>query len=65
VLPAAEKGIEAGGGHGLDFAAKTADGEAVNAGQEAAMAPFEFGAGSGRRRGEVAAQNLAFSFQLR
>ena len=73
VLPAVEEGEEGGGGDRLDFAAQASDGEAVNAGEETAVAPFDFGgridggpngSSCGSPSGELASQDLAFSFQL-
>ena len=61
VLPAIQESVELGGGDGLDLAAQAADGEAVDARQQAAVAPFELG----RARRERAAQDLAFGFELR
>ena len=61
VLPAAEEGVELGGGNGFDLAAQAPDGETVNPRQQAAVAPFHLTG----RAGELAAQNLAFGFELR
>ncbi len=61
MLPAIQEGVEFGRGDRLDFAAQAADGEPVDARQQAAVAPFEFA----RPGVKLAAQNLAFGFQLR
>ena len=41
MLPAVQERKEFGGGDRLDFAAKPADREAVDSGQQTSMAPFE------------------------
>ena len=63
VLPALEEAHEIGGVDRLDFAAQAADGEAMDARQEAAMAPLRLLAG--RAGSEASAENLAFGLQLR
>jgi hypothetical protein len=63
VLPAVQEAYEIGGGDGLDLAAQAADGEAVNARQQAAMAPFRLVRWGSWR--EAAAQDLTLGFKLR
>ena len=60
MLPAEEPAHKLRGIDGLNFVAKPAEGEAVNAGEQAAIAPFDFGR---RRIGEFAAQNGAAGFE--
>ena len=65
VLPAMQEGVEMGGGDGLDLAAQTAQGGAVNAGEDAAIAPFDFAAACHSMAAvEVAAEDLAFALQV-
>ena len=62
MLPACEEAHEIRAGDGFDFAPQAPQGEAMNARQQPAVAPFDF---TGRRIGrEMAAQHLAFGFQL-
>ena len=58
VLPAAEESHEVGGGDGFDFLAQAAEGEAMNAGDDAAMAEF------GLLRAPGTSQDLAFGFEV-
>lgn len=58
VLPAVEEVMELESGDGFDFAAEAAEREAVNAGEDAAVAPFDAAGG-----GETALEDLAFGFK--
>src|SRR5689334_136756 len=62
VLPAVEEALELRGGDRFDLAAKPAEREAVDAGEDAAIAPFRFA--FGEIRVETAAHHLAFGFEL-
>ena len=53
VLPAMQESVELGRGDGLDLAPQAADGEAVDARQQAAVAPFDFAAGRWRETGRA------------
>ena len=61
MLPALQKGQELQRRDRLNLAPQAADGEAVDAGEDAPVAPLDFE----RARGKVAAEHLAFGFQLR
>ena len=61
VLPTEEPAQELRGGDRLDFATQPAEGEAMDAGEEAAFAPFGVGGG---RVSELAAKDSTRGFDL-